>query len=142
MSTQQQQQPALLQSFRTNYEAYVKAWGKFATPTERTQLLDTAVTPNMTYTDPNLHMTDRAELENLMNTARKETPDVYFTVDTWQAHHSQGMAEWTAVKEGKKFLMGTDVVMFDAEGRMTALHSFFHPIDEKGEKIKQAATAN
>ena len=69
-----------------------------------------------------------------MDKARETDPDVFFTIDSWQAHHSQAMAEWTGVKDGKKAVMGTDVVLFDGEGRIVAVHSFFHPIDENGNK--------
>ena len=100
------EQVALLRTFRTSYEAYVKAWCGLPKPADRTPLLDTSVIPNITYIDPRLTTTTRVQLEHLMTTPRKNTPNVHFTIDSYRAHHSQAMAEWTAVKNGKKFNYG------------------------------------
>ena len=132
----------MLDKFRSGYEAYVKAWGRLPSPADRPPLLDSSVAATVSYIDPRVVTTGRDGLEQLMTAQRQSSPDVYFSIDSWQAHHSQAMAEWTAVKDGKNFIMGTDVVLFDAEGRMAAVHSFFHPIDENGDKIKPEPTTS
>ena len=131
------QQTAILQTFRTSYDAYVKAWGGLSSPAERSPLLDTAVSTAITYCDPINQTTNSYQLEHLMTTQRQSTPTVHFTIDTWTAHHSQAMSQWTGMKDGSKFVAGTDVVLFDVDGRIRAVHSFFHTIDEHGNKVDQ-----
>jgi hypothetical protein len=113
----------------TLVQRYLAAWNA-TDPAERRAAIEAVFAPNARYVDPLADVTGTDALDALIAGAQEQFPGMRFTpVGEVDAHHDVCRFQWGLGPEGAEpLVIGFDVAMVDADGRITGVAGFLDKV--------------
>jgi hypothetical protein len=110
---------------------YLDAWNA-GDPAERRARLERLCAPGVCYVDPLADVTGVEALDALISGVQEQFAGLRFTpVGAVDAHHDVCRFRWGLGPEGAEpVVIGFDVAVLDADGRITAVHGFLDRVPE------------
>ncbi len=113
------------EALKTTWATYQAAWEDVG-PEERQQLLNTSVTDDCVYSDPNVECSGRVALVEYIEAFRQSLPGGTFKNHTFLDHHAQSIAEWSLNDaSGAELQPGKSYARYDEDHRITVVTGFF-----------------
>jgi len=103
---------------------------------ERRARLAERVTPDVTYTDPNVSLEGVKAFSDFVTQFQNDVPGGHFVITGAYAHHRRTLAHWKMLgPDSSVMLIGVSVADVSEDGKFTAITGFF------GGPDAQASTA-
>jgi hypothetical protein len=114
-----------MDAYGTLAERYIESWNE-TDPGRRRALIDRLYAPDGGYTDPNVALRGRDEIEGFVADTQRRFPGYVFTVGgKVDGHHGQARFNWHATPPGgtKPAYVGFDVIVTD-DGQVREVYGF------------------
>lgn len=109
-------------------DRYIESWNE-TDPVARRALVDEVWTEQCRYTDPLTDAEGRDAVDATIAAVQGQFPGLRFALGPVDAHHDVARFTWTLAADGADpLVVGFDVAVFDADGRITAIHGFLDKV--------------
>jgi len=93
---------------------------------ERLERLAETVSPDVTYTDPNITVTGIAAFSEYMGGFQSDMPGAGFAVKEVSEHHQRSLLHWNMIDADKSIIgTGTSFAELTEEGKLAHITGFF-----------------
>jgi hypothetical protein len=105
--------------------SYLQTWNE-TDPAARRKAIDELWAPDGIYADPMAVATGRDQIDATIGAVQGQFPGLAFTLaGRIDAHHNIARFTWSL---GDDLVIGFDVLVLDAEGRVCAVHGFLDKV--------------
>lgn len=113
----------------TAVERYLAAWNE-TDADKRRALVEATYTEDATYTDPLAAVAGHDQIDGIIGAVQGQFPGLVFTLGGQvDAHHDLARFQWHLGPEGgEPLVVGFDVAVLDAAGRIKAVHGFLDQV--------------
>jgi hypothetical protein len=110
-------------------DRYLAGWNE-TDPAARRLLVDALWAEDGRYTDPLVAATGRADISAVIGAVQGQFPGLVFTLaGPVDAHHDLARFTWElGPRGGEALVVGFDVLVADADGRIAAVHGFLDKV--------------
>jgi hypothetical protein len=110
-------------------ERYLECWNQ-TDPEQRRALVEEVWAADATYTDPLADVRGPEAISALIGAAQAQFPGLVFSLaGPLDAHHNQARFTWHLGPDGgEAIVVGFDVAVADASGRLAAVHGFLDKV--------------
>ena len=110
-------------------ERYIECWNQ-ADPERRRSLIEDVWAADASYTDPLADVRGREAIAAVITAARQQFAGLVFSLGgPVDANHNQARFTWHLGPDGgEPLVIGFDVAVLDAEGRISAVHGFLDQV--------------
>jgi hypothetical protein len=109
-------------------DRYIESWNE-TDPVARRALIDEVWAEHGRYTDPLVVAEGRDAIDATIGAVQGQFPGLRFTLGPVDAHHDVARFTWTLGADGgEPLVVGFDVAVLDAHGRIVAVHGFLDKV--------------
>jgi hypothetical protein len=110
-------------------ERYLECWNQ-TDASERRALIDSVWAADASYTDPLADVRGREAIDAVIGAAQAQFPGLVFSLGgPVDANHNQARFTWHLGPDGgEPLVIGFDVAVADASGRLAAVHGFLDKV--------------
>ena len=110
-------------------ERYIECWNQ-ADPQRRRSLIESVWAADATYTDPLADVRGREAIDAVIGAAQQQFPGLVFSLGgPVDANHHQARFTWHLGPDGgEPLVIGFDVAVLDADGRIHAVYGFLDKV--------------